>query len=336
MFRPDRDGKLDLVDFVKSIDAIYKRYRLLLASIANTNAIDRASERIFNVAYYALVIVVVTTVWGFDPLAIFLSLSSIVLGFAFMIGKASANYFDGVSSLLNSSYSVFFSQSNEGAGCSKVLFILVRRPYGIGDRIHISNIEQDTDINGSLGWVVENITLFETTAVWTPTRERCSLANGSLAQSRIINGARSPQAQFLIPFKFPINTPYDKILIFKAAVEEYLKARPREWLMMTGFRAARIAPDLGFIEYVMHIMHRESWQQHTQLQDSKANFQSYCLEVSTQLGMHYTAPPLPVDLRHPSPTTSGADGTSDLDSSARIEGFRSLAMTQHKIGWVGN
>jgi 1,4-dihydroxy-2-naphthoate octaprenyltransferase len=99
LFRPDRDGKLDLVDFVKSIDAIYKRYRLLLASIANTNAIDRASERIFNFAYYILVIVIVTMAWGFDPISIFLSLSSIVLAFAFMIGKASASYFDGVRTL---------------------------------------------------------------------------------------------------------------------------------------------------------------------------------------------------------------------------------------------
>lgn len=217
----------------------------------------------------------------------------------------------------------------------QVLFILVRRPYGIGDRIHISNIEEATDINGSLGWVVENISLFETTAVWTPTRERCSLANGSLAQSRIINGARSPQAQFLIPFKFPINTPYDKILIFKAAVEEYLKARPREWLMMTGFRAAKIAPELGFIEYVMHVLHRQAWQEHNALQDSKANFQSYCLEVSTQLDMHYSAPPLPVDIRYPQQAAPDQN-MSEIDSATRIDGFRSLAMTQHRIGWVGN
>jgi small-conductance mechanosensitive channel len=216
------------------------------------------------------------------------------------------------------------------------MFILVRRPYGIGDRIHVSNIESETDINGSLGWVVENITLYETTAVWTPTRERCSLSNGSLASSRIINGARSPQAQFLIPFKFPINTPYEKILLFKIAVEEYLKARPREWLMMTGFRASKIAPDLGFIEYDMFVMHRESWQQHNQLQDSKANFQSYCLEVSTQLGMHYTAPPLPVDLRLPDQANAERDYTPDVDSVARMDDFRSLAMTHHKIGWVGN
>lgn len=196
----------------------------------------------------------------------------------------------------------------------------------------------ETDINGSFGWVVENITLAETTAVWTPTRERCSLANGSLSQSRIINGARSPQAQFMIPFKFPIKTPYSKILIFKTAVEEYLKARPREWLAMTGFRALHIAPELGYIEYMMHVQHRESWQQFTQLQDSRANFCSYCLEVSFQLGMHYSAPPLPVDLRYSeqaAPRQEESVTDYDIDSATRLEGFRSLAMTQHNIGWIG-
>jgi small-conductance mechanosensitive channel len=46
-----------------------------------------------------------------------------------MIGSASAKYFEGL------------------------LFILVRRPYGIGDRIHVSNVEQDTSFTGSAGWV---------------------------------------------------------------------------------------------------------------------------------------------------------------------------------------
>lgn len=108
-----------------------------------------------------------------------------------MIGSASSKYFEGL------------------------LFILVRRPYGIGDRIHVSGVERDTSIEGSPGWVVEHVTLFETIATWTPTKERCSLSNGSLASSRIINAARSQQAQFHVFLKFPIDTPYDKILIFK-------------------------------------------------------------------------------------------------------------------------
>jgi small-conductance mechanosensitive channel len=54
--------------------------------------------------------------------ALFLSLSSIILGFAFMIGGASAKYFEGI------------------------LFILVRRPYDIGDRIHVSPIDSGKSI----------------------------------------------------------------------------------------------------------------------------------------------------------------------------------------------
>lgn len=95
-----------------------------------------------------------------------------------VIGSASSKYFEGM------------------------LFVLARRPYNVGDRIHVSDVEVDTSLEGSKGWVVENITLFETTAIWGPTNERCSLSNASLAYSRIINGARSPQAQIWIHLKF--------------------------------------------------------------------------------------------------------------------------------------
>jgi len=43
------------------------------------------------------------------------------------------------------------------------LFILLRRPYDIGDRIHISNPESDTSPNGSAGWIVKDGTCIYTT-----------------------------------------------------------------------------------------------------------------------------------------------------------------------------
>jgi hypothetical protein len=36
LFRPDRQGNLGRLDFVKSIDTVYKQLRLLRASIANS------------------------------------------------------------------------------------------------------------------------------------------------------------------------------------------------------------------------------------------------------------------------------------------------------------
>jgi hypothetical protein len=129
LFRPDRQGCLTVLDFVKSVDSVYKEFRLLSASIENSSRIDRAFENLFNILFYALVATLILIQLDFDPLALFLSLSSVILAFAFIIGSASAKYFEGL------------------------LFILVRRPYGIGDRIHISNVENDTSISGSSGWV---------------------------------------------------------------------------------------------------------------------------------------------------------------------------------------
>lgn len=124
LFRPERDGSLTLIDFVKSVDAVYKRLRLLSASIANAGQIDHAAEKIFNAVFYLIAAIIIVSVVGYDPLALFLSLSSIIVAFAFMIGNASARYFEGI------------------------LFVLIRRPYSIGDRIHVSPVDEGKSFSG--------------------------------------------------------------------------------------------------------------------------------------------------------------------------------------------
>lgn len=75
LFRPDRDGTMRCVDFVKAIDEVYKELRLLRASVANSSKIDRAFERIFNFVFYAIVCCLILSQLGYDPLALFLSIS---------------------------------------------------------------------------------------------------------------------------------------------------------------------------------------------------------------------------------------------------------------------
>lgn len=93
-FRPDRDGGISMVDFVKSIDAVYKELRMLRATVAGSSKIDQALEKIFNIFFYVLMATIILSQTGFDVLALFISVSSIVLAFAFMIGSASAKYFE--------------------------------------------------------------------------------------------------------------------------------------------------------------------------------------------------------------------------------------------------
>jgi hypothetical protein len=49
------------------------------------------------------------------------------------------------------------------SACSKyfegLLLILVRRPYDIGDRIAVSNVNVDTSMTGSASWYVRDVTL---------------------------------------------------------------------------------------------------------------------------------------------------------------------------------
>lgn len=74
----------------------------------NSQKIDKSFEKIFNVLFYFAIACVILNVLGYDPIAVFLSLSSVVLAFSFMISQASSKYIEGL------------------------LFILYRRPYDIG------------------------------------------------------------------------------------------------------------------------------------------------------------------------------------------------------------
>jgi len=68
----------------------------------------------------------------------------------------------------------------------------------------------------------------------------------SLRSSKIEDSSH----QLCFPFdQFGIDIPYEKIQIFQNAVEDHIKARPREWIGMSGFRAFGISVDLGYIEY---------------------------------------------------------------------------------------
>ena len=156
-----RTGKLTMIDFVKSVDTVYKESKLLRASVKNSERIDRAFERVINVGFYALLFIFTLPQLGFEPLAVFLSMSSIIVGFAFMVGPAASKMFEGW------------------------LFILLRRPYDIGDRIHIAMPNTDPGSHGCASWFVRDVDLFTTTVVFGGTGEKATLNNGSLAMYRV-------------------------------------------------------------------------------------------------------------------------------------------------------
>ena len=224
VFRPDRYGKITLLDFCKSVDAVYKELRLFRASVANSARVDRSFEKIINIVFYLIVGCFSLAILGIDPLALFAAISGFILGFAFMIGGACSKYFEGL------------------------LMILITKPYDIGDKIQVASPTSDSSGTGSAYWLVKDVGLYHTTYMFW-TQETATCPNGTLANTRIINASRSPQAILITMFKFPIDTPYHKIEIFKATIEKFVKARPREWLSFFAFRPTRVEADGGFGKY---------------------------------------------------------------------------------------
>jgi Mechanosensitive ion channel len=176
------------------------------------------------------------------------------------------------------------------------LFIVVQRPYDIGDRISVSNAETPSDPAGAQGWIVEDVNMFTTTVCLAATSERATVPNGVLARSRIINGARSPNAILYVTMRFAFDTPYSKVKRFRHAVDSFVRSRPREWLGLLSFRVGSIEANLGYIEYLIAIKHRESWQHIVPILNSSNTIHAFCLELAKELAMRYISPALPVDL----------------------------------------
>lgn len=113
----------------------------------------------------------------------------VILGFAFMIGSASSKYFEVNTSTVERAlclYLPFLIHFVQG-----LLFILVRRPFQIGDGISISNVNEYALPSGNPFWIVEDVDLFTTKVMYFFSCERATLNNGSLASSRVINSTLS-------------------------------------------------------------------------------------------------------------------------------------------------
>jgi hypothetical protein len=138
------------------------------------------------------------------------------------------------------------------------------------------------------------------------------------------------------------------------AVEEYLKARPREWLALNAFRVNYLQGEKAWMRIEVVVQHRESWQNVGTVLDSKGNFMSYCTEVQKMLGIQYKTPHMPIELSVGDNNrladellASGSDNVKErngeiipgpidvqditTNSSNQNEIFRSLAQAKHNI-----
>ena len=163
--------------------------------------------------------------------------------------------------------------------------------------------------------VSPDINLFHTTIRYAGTNEVATINNGSIANMRIINGARSPNAAVWFQFAYKANLMeqgnMDKI---KAALENYAKENPRDWHSYGYFRVDEVHPDLEKLVVTIGMNHRSAWQDLVRILEAKAKIMTWLMEYSRQLGVIYDELPkrdivyyagdVRKNLRHPCPRSS--------------------------------
>jgi hypothetical protein len=199
--------------------------------------------------------------------------------------------------------------------------------YDFQDRIVIQPVDKATSIDGSTDWIVLDITLFTTTVIYVFTSEVATLSNGSIANSRVMNGARSLPAVLYINLKFSVDTSSEKLETFREALTLYMDARPREWVKLIRITNSHIQADLGYVEYLCVLQHVNNWQQLDSLFESRSQAKYFCHELSKQLDIRYVNPPLPVDLNIRKPSDEAAITQGLMNNEQPPTGIKSVART---------
>ena len=178
----------------------------------------------------------------------------------------------------------------------------------------IQPVDEPTSWDGSAEWIVRDIDLFTTTVIFAYTNEIATLSNGSIANSRVMNGARSLPAIIYVTLRFGVDTDFEKLEIFKEALAQYVDRRPREWTKLIRITSSNVQADQGFVEYLICLQHVNKWQQLDSIKVSRSQAKFFCHELSKQLGMRYKSPSLPVDLSIDKPLANAATAEDNIDN----------------------
>ncbi|KAL7538906.1 hypothetical protein ACHAXR_008875, partial [Thalassiosira sp. AJA248-18] len=285
---------VSMLHFVQSCDGIYKKLRYLRASVGNSTLIDSVLENIFNAAFGFFLLLTskfvtfvrlrtvlsslsppdnfafflsVLSVLQLNPWTLLVSLSTVLVSFAFALGPSAAKLIEGM------------------------IMIAVRRPFDLGDRISIVECTGAPDNSDDPGyhdtWIVEDCNLFTTTLRLSRTNEVSTVNNGSISNTRIVNHGRSMNAMVNISLRMNIEASHDQVQIVKLAVEQYIRDNPRVWAALMNFRITHVDPANDLLAYSMRVRHVKSWQDLLPISQARGDLEKFCQEILIKLGIHY-------------------------------------------------
>lgn len=164
-----------------------------------------------------------------------------------------------------------------------MIMIAAHRPFDLGDRISISGTDAAPDDT----FIVEDCTLYTTTLRMSRTNEICTVNNGSIANSRIVNHGRSKNALVNIALPLKIHATLSQVQTVNDALEKYIQDNPRVWTSLVNFRITKVDPANGLVAYSARLQHVKSWQDLLPVLKARGEVEKFCAEILMKLGIEH-------------------------------------------------
>jgi len=229
--------------------------------------IDNVLENIVDTLFFFVLIILILSLLNLNPWPLLVSTSTLMVTFAFAVGPSCAKAIEGI------------------------ILVIGRRPYDIGDRIVISANPGGPVPGIANSWFVEDITLFSTTLRFGGSNEVATVSNGSIAQSRITNCARSKNAIVHLLMRFHIRfLEGDNLRDFREALDLYVLQNPNRWDSIVFFRCDEIDSDNEFVLYNLTIRSAQSWQPATRVMEHRSQLNRFCKDLADKMEVSYNSP----------------------------------------------
>jgi Mechanosensitive ion channel len=155
----------------------------------------------------------------------------------------------------------------------------------------VPGAEAPTNVPLSNSWLVEDITLTTSTLRYAATNEVATINNSSVANSRIVNCARSPKAQVTINVKLLLDASQRQLEELRGKIELYLEDS-RVWVGLILYRAEDINNEIGYVVMTYRAQHIKCWQELAAILAHKGEWQRFANKTANNMGILFDIPPI--------------------------------------------
>ena len=129
-----------------------------------------------------------------------------------------------------------------------------------------------------------------TTLRYAATNSVASISNASVANARIVNGARSPRAFVSINVRLSVDATQRQLDEYRKKLITYLERRSRVWVGLVQYRMVDIDSDNGYVTFMYLAQHVKSWQVLAAILLAKGEWERAADTFATEMGIVYDSP----------------------------------------------